>query len=496
MSTTSPAQTTRLLPRAAPADAGISAAGIGDFLDAVEDRGIELHSLMVVHGGAVAAEGWWAPYAPERPHLLYSLSKSFTSTAAGFAIAEGLFSLDDRVVDLLPAHVPDDVDPAVASLTVHHVLSMSTGHTADTLGTAYDLEPGDLVRGFLRQPPQDQVGSRHVYNNSCTYVVATLVQELGGTHLTDYLRPRLFEPLGITPGHWDDDGHGRAIGFSGLHLTTEAIAAFGQLLLADGRWNGEQVLPEGWVARATRSHVRTDSDPATNVDWAQGYGYQFWMGRHGFRGDGAYGQFCVVVPESDLVLATTSVTDDMQGILDAAWDHLLPAVGTADADPAAGDRLAERLASLALPVVGADPGAAPTAPMGPVSPVTFVVPDGEGPGPLPAGTRVQVAPADDGWQASFTFDGGTVRIDGAPSVWVETEVTAAVGHDRNPTRGRSREATTVLARGGWRADGTFEADVLLAEMPHRFRLRGAGGVATAAWNAVPLAGERFEAHLP
>ncbi|CAM3678812.1 serine hydrolase [Occultella aeris] len=493
MPTTSPTQTETaraLLPRATPAEAGISAAGIAAFLDAVEARGIELHSLMVVHAGRVAAEGWWAPYAPDRPHLLYSLSKSFTSTAAGFAIAEGLFSLDDKIVDLLPAHVPDDVDPAVASLTVHHVLSMSTGHTADTLEKAHELEPDDVVRGFLRQPPQDPVGSRHVYNNSCTYVVATLVAELSGTHLIDYLRPRLFEPLGITPGHWDTDGQGNALGFSGLHLTTESIAAFGQLLLAGGRWQGAQVLPEGWAELATSSHVRTDSDPATSIDWAQGYGYQFWMATHGFRGDGAYGQFCVVVPDCDLVLATTSATDNMQGILTAAWTHLLPAVGAPDADPAAAARLAERLAGLALPVVEADAGASPEVP------VAFVVADGAEPGPLPAGTRVQVAPTADGWQATFAFSGGTVRIDGGPTAWVETEVTTAVGLVRSSRRGRSRSSTTVLARGGWHADGAFEADVLLAELPHRFRLRGADGVATAAWNAVPLAGMRFEAHLP
>ena len=155
------------------------------------------------------------------------------------------------------------------------------------------------------------------------------------------------------PARWDTDARGQALGFSGLHLQTESIASFGQLLLQDGLWNGQRILPDGWVALATRKHIDNDNDPNGPLDWRQGYGYQYWMARHGFRGDGAHGQFCVVVPEADLVVATTARVDDMQAILDVLWERLLPALDAALAgdEEAASARLTERLATLALPVL-------------------------------------------------------------------------------------------------------------------------------------------------
>jgi CubicO group peptidase (beta-lactamase class C family) len=381
-----PAAQDAILLRSRPSDVGVPASSVHALLDGLDADGIELHSLMVVRHGHVAAEGWWSPYGPERPHLLYSLSKSFTSAAVGFAIAEGRFRLDDTIVSLLPGHVPDDLHPAVGTLTVHHVLSMSTGHNTDTLEQASRLEPDDLVKGFLRVPPQEPVGSRHVYNNTCTYVLAMLVQELTGEHLLDYLRPRLLDPLGIGPAHWDNDSHGNAVGFSGLHLATEAIAAFGQLLLQRGEWQGRQLLPEGWVELATRKHIPNDLDPSTNVDWAQGYGYQLWMARHGFRGDGAYGQFCVVLPEQDLVVVTTGCSEKMQGVLDNVWTHLLPALDTsASAEDASADELETRLAALALPVVEG-------ALVGPADEMSFVVEPGGDQAPLAPGRPLRSAP--------------------------------------------------------------------------------------------------------
>ena len=260
--------------RARPSDVGVPAAAIHAVLDTVEALGLEMHSLMVVRHGHVAAEGWWAPYAAERVHLLYSLSKSFTSSAVGFAVAEGRFRLDDRVVDLLPRHAPGEVDPAVAQLTVHHLLSMSTGHREDTLERAYRLDARDPVAAFLRIPPEEPVGSRHAYNNATTYALATIVEEHTGQPLLAYLRPRLLDPIGIGAARWDTDGHGVALGFTGLHLQTESIARFGQLLLQDGRWNGQRILPEDWVALATRNHSDNDHVPDAPVDWRQGYGYQ------------------------------------------------------------------------------------------------------------------------------------------------------------------------------------------------------------------------------
>ena len=460
--------TTRLL-RARPADVGIPADAVHAVLDGWEDRGLELHSLMVVRHGHVTAEGWWAPYSADRVHLLYSLSKSFTSTAVGFAVAEGRFRLDDRVVDLLPDHAPDDLDPAVAQLTVHHLLSMSTGHREDVLDRAHRLDAGDPVGAFLRIPPEEPVGSRHAYNNATTYALAAIVEEHTGQPLLSYLRPRLLDPIGIGAARWDLDEHGVALGFTGLHLQTEAIAAFGQLLLQDGVWNGQRILPDGWVALATRAHIDNDNDPNGPLDWRQGYGYQYWMARHGFRGDGAHGQFCIVVPEADLVVATTARVDDMQAILDVLWERLLPALDqvTADGEEAASARLTERLESLALPVVEPRHD-------GPAEPRRFVVEERGPDQPLAPGAELTVTPDGADHLLGLRLATAELAVVCGHDRWVEGLLGRGTGISRGSRGAPPVDPTPVVCRGGWTGPDTFEADLVLIETPHRIRLRGNG----------------------
>jgi hypothetical protein len=167
--------------------------------------------------------------------------------------------------------------------------------------------------------------------------------------------PRLFRPLGIRRPYWETDPEGRNMGGWGLFLRTEEIARFGQLLLQRGRWQGQQLVPEAWIAEATRKQADNGSDP--NSDWAQGYGFQFWMSRHGYRGDGARGQFCVVLPEQDALFVATASAASMQNVLDAVWSLLLPGVKDAPLpeDYAASAALRDRLASLALPRPAGEP---------------------------------------------------------------------------------------------------------------------------------------------
>lgn len=454
------------VPRARPSDVGVPAAAVHAVLDDLEARDLELHSLMVLRHGHVVAEGWWAPYSAARVHLLYSLSKSFTSTAVGFAVAEGRFRLDDRVVDLLPTHAPPDLDPAVARLTVHHLLSMSTGHRDDTLEPARRLGRSDLVRGFLRVPPEEPVGSRHAYNNPTTMALATLVEEQTGQPLLEYLRARLLDPLGVGPARWDTDEHGVALGFTGLHLQTEAVANFGQLLLQDGVWNGQRVLPDGWVALATRSHIDNDNDAGRPIDWRQGYGYQYWMARHGYRGDGAYGQYCVVVPEADLVVATTASVEDMQQVLDVFWERLLPALDSPEPQEeayASEARLAERLAGLALPAVEPRHD-------GPDARVRFVVETAADDRPLRRGTTVTVSRDGSDYLLTFGRSPRVLAVQCGRDRWVESR-----------PRG-----VPVVSRGGWTGSNSFEADMVLIETPHRIRLQANGSRLEARWNTLPL----------
>src|SRR5579859_31100 len=261
------------LPRSGPADQQVDPAAILGFLDAVEGHpDVEMHSLMVVRHGTVVAEGWWAPYTAGRPQLLYSLSKAFTSTAAAFAQADGLLDLDDTVISHFPEFAADITDPRSRSMKVRHVSSMASGHTGDTLGEALSRDPDEPVRGFLLTPPDRDPGTVFAYNQPCTYTLGSIIQRNAGASLTRYLRPRLFDPLGIGHVGWHTFPPGREQGFTGLHARTEDVAKLGLLYLRQGQWDGTQLISKEWVAEATSAHVPNPQN--TQPDWQQGYGFQ------------------------------------------------------------------------------------------------------------------------------------------------------------------------------------------------------------------------------
>jgi CubicO group peptidase (beta-lactamase class C family) len=246
------------LPRSSPESEGVDPSGIQVFLDTLESApDIEMHSLMIIRHGQVAAEGWWSPYVPEQMHLLYSLSKSFTSTAAAFAVAEGLVDLDATVLSYFPELDREITDPRSRSMLVRHVAAMASGHLEETADRALALDPLEPVRGFLLIPPDREPGTVFAYNQPWTYSLAAIVQRLTGETLTAYLRPRLFDPLGIGRVGWQQYPAGRDIGYSGLHATTDAIARLGLLYLQGGVWDGQRLLSEEWVTEATRRQIET-----------------------------------------------------------------------------------------------------------------------------------------------------------------------------------------------------------------------------------------------
>ncbi|MEU4012863.1 serine hydrolase domain-containing protein [Streptomyces pseudogriseolus] len=447
--------TQQALPTADPAAQGVDASGVHAFLDALEaDPDIEPHGLTIVRHGHVVASGTWAPYAAERPHLLYSLSKSFASTAAGLAEAEGLIDFDATVLSYFPEIDADITDPRSRSMLVRHVASMASGHDHETVDEAFGADPAEPVRGFLLQPPQRDPGTLFTYNQPCTYTLGAIVQRVTGQTLVEYLRPRLFDPLGIGEALWSRDRAGRDIGFAGLHVTHDAIARFGLLYLNDGVWQGERLLPEGWVERATRPQIDTaEVMGGDQSDWGRGYGYQFWIGRHGYRGDGAYGQFCVVLPEHDAVIAATSATAEMQRYLELVWRHLLPAFGPAplagrDAEDTA---LRERLERLALPATGGAP--APAEGSGDWSGAAFT-PEGGLCAAQPKLTAAELTADDDGgW--TLTLDEGGHRL---AARWTGADWTVTEG------------AVPVAVTGGWDGPDALTADIAFLETPHRLRV--------------------------
>jgi CubicO group peptidase (beta-lactamase class C family) len=477
------------LPRSLPVEQHVDPAGILAFLDALEARpDIEMHSIMLVRHGHVVAEGWWRPYSADRPHLLYSLSKSFTSTAAAFAAAEGLLDLDDTVVSHFPELEADITDPGSRSMRIRHIAAMASGHAQETWGQALALDSHEPVRGFLLIPPDRPPGTVFAYNQPCTYTLASIIQRKAGMPLTHYLRPRLFDPLGIGQVGWHTFA-GREQGYTGLHARTEDVAKLGQLYLQRGRWDGSQLISENWVAQATSRQI--DNPNQSNPDWRQGYGFQFWMSRHGYRGDGAFGQFCVVLPEQDTVVAITAATWDMQAVLDALWDHLLPGLDGASGDPAGDpgqqDELSARLAGLALPAcpAGSAPAAPATAAAGASAPFPVVGVHGELATTL---ASVSVAPRGEGWEVTLAEADNTVTFPVGAGTWAVS--TPADRHGG---------AVPVAASGGWTDDGGLRLEVIFLETPHRMdiELRPDGQTATAAWRIPPLfAGHLADLHCP
>ncbi|PZQ90559.1 MAG: serine hydrolase [Leifsonia xyli] len=446
-----------------PSDEGVDARGISALLDALEaDPDIRPHGMVLLRHGAVIAEGWWAPYASDRVQLLYSISKSFTATAVGLARAEGLIELDRPVIDYFPEYADELADPRMRTMTVRHIAAMASGHAAETLERALVAGEGNLILGFFRTPLDAEPGTIFAYNQPCTYALGVIVQRATGQSLVDYLRPRLFDPLGIRDAFWIEEPPGVNLAFSGLHATTDAVARLGQLYLQRGRWGEQQLLDADWVAEATRTQVTNTAD--WGADWGQGYGLQFWMSRHGYRGDGAFGQFCVVLPEHDAVLAITSETEQMQRVLDLVWRHLLPAFD-GPLDPAADAVLAARLSAAAFP--------------------------------LPPGVRPD--PPSDGWPAAFAVTPGgrhgirEVRLTRDGSGWALELVDAAggfvfpVGTD---AWAASTPAGVPLAAAGGFVGDEFRAEVLLLDTPHTLAVScHADGSARVRWVTEPLHGE-------
>ncbi|HLJ97527.1 MAG TPA: serine hydrolase, partial [Gemmataceae bacterium] len=332
------------LPRSSPEAQGVPSSAIQAFLDAA-DRIDSMNSFMLLRHGQVIAEGWWMPYDADSPHALYSLSKSFTSTAVGMAIAEGKITLDDEILKFFPDDVPAEPSRNLRAMRVRDLIRMSTGQQTEPQRTP--AQP--WTRSFLAHPVPFKPGTHFLYNTSATYMLSAIVQKATGQTLLDYLRPRLFEPLGIEKPTWEASPQGISAGGYGLSIRTEDIAKFGELYRQKGYWGGKQLVPASWVTAATSLQTSNGSNP--NSDWEQGYGYQFWRCRHGaYRGDGAFGQFCVVLPDQDAVVAITSGVRDMQAVLNLVWDKLLPAMkpGPLAADERAQETLQRRLKGLAL----------------------------------------------------------------------------------------------------------------------------------------------------
>ena len=317
-----------ILPRSAPEMQGVSSAGISRFLTAIADSKQEFHSLMIIRHGHVIAEGWWAPYSSEHRQQLYSLSKSFTGTAIGLAVSEGLLSVDDPVIKFFPDYLPAQISDNLAALKVRHLLSMAVGHGKDSILLLEASAAGvPWEKTFLSLPVVFKPGSQFMYNSGASFMLSAIIKKITGQTAHQYLQPRLYQPLGIINTTWGENWEGINMGASHLRMPTEDIAKFGQLYLQKGMWNGKQVISKDWVAAASSKQIENGKNDSS---WGFGYGYQFWLNPPGgFRADGAFGQYSMIIPELDAVVAITSESIETKKTMQIVWDVLLPEVKNA-----------------------------------------------------------------------------------------------------------------------------------------------------------------------
>ena len=224
--------------RKSPESQGVDSAGILNFLKAAKDSGLEWHSFMLLRHGNVVAEGWWKPFQADYKHTLYSLSKSFTSSAIGFLVSEGKISLEDSVMKFFPDDVPQNSSENLKAMKIKHLLTMNTGHHTDSMPDLRDNTNQSWVKSFLAKPVEHEPSTFFMYNTGATYMLGAIVHKVTGQLLEDYLKPRLFEPLGITGYDWEKSPDGLNTAGYGLRVSTEDIAKFGQLYLQKGKWNG------------------------------------------------------------------------------------------------------------------------------------------------------------------------------------------------------------------------------------------------------------------
>jgi len=320
------------LPRTAtPTEIKASAEALIAHTDSLPD--VTLQSLMILKNGKVVYETWLNGGADTLPHVMHSVSKSFTATAIGMLVDDGKLKVTDKVVDLFPDDLPDEVSDNLNAMTVRDLLTMNCGHEV----APEHSKLSNWTRTFLAQPVTKTPGTWYCYNSMATYMLSAIVQKLSGEKLVDFLTPRLFEPLGISKPKWEESPQGINVGGWGLYITTEDMAKFGQLFLQKGKWNGKQLISEAWVAEASAWQVpsvpagtRPDEVEAKgltedNCAWLLGYGYQMWRcPQNAYRADGAFGQYIIVMPDNDAVIAVTANSPNLQAELSSVYNFLFP----------------------------------------------------------------------------------------------------------------------------------------------------------------------------
>lgn len=497
---------------ASPSMVGVDPVAIRTFVDATETVA-EMHTLGIGRRGARIVETAWAPYQLHTRQLVYSVSKSLTAMAVGSLLTEPE-RYPMAISDPILAHLPTpgiDVDPSWQHVTVEHCLAMATGHSAEAWQPAWrtglPLE-APLLDLVLAHPPDQQPGTVFAYNQVATYLLGRMVTHLTGSPLRTVVHERVLHPLGLAEPGWFTEAEGNDQGWSGAHVQLEDLLRLGQCWLDGGSApSGQQLVPAWFLAQATTGFIPMSSD-----EWTQGYGYSFWILEGGFRADGAFGQFIVVIPSLELVVAITSAAADMHALGRLILTHLVPGVGPIPDEAALlnppttpGDaELAAFLATRSLPLLPRDDTGRPSGdthsaiPTAGISlPVSHTPPAGSQVAPPAApvaGITHVTAPVEPANTASttepliLTYADQPLRIAVGTHDWRPSVITAPAG----PYAG---DQVRVHAQGGWH-EGCYRAELRLLSTPHHAVVTVEGERATVIWPLAPLHGTDLFASSP
>jgi CubicO group peptidase (beta-lactamase class C family) len=338
------------LVRAQPSSVDVDANELLAFLDAVEADGLEMHSLMLHRHGRVVAEGWRAPYRADRPRILHSTAKSFTACAIGLAIDQGYFALTDKVVSFFPEQLPSVVSDNLAAMTVEDLLTMRTGQDSETSGAIWRALDSSWIAEFFKIPVVHPPGSTYVYTSAASYMLSAILTQATGETLHEYLKPRLFQPLGISGETWDVGPDGINPGGNGLTARTADLLKLGILHAQGGLWEGKRVLPESWVTAATRPQ---------GGQVGSRYGYHWAIRPKGaFSAIGIFLQAVIVYREQGATLAITGSMENSQVLFPHVERHFPKAFSGQGGSAEADEKLRERLATWRQPRAVADAGSA------------------------------------------------------------------------------------------------------------------------------------------
>jgi len=319
-----------------PEEQGLDPIKLQEMVDYVTDEDYDIYSVVIIRNGYIALESYFKSYInANSTHLMYSVTKSFTSALIGICVDQGyITNTSQTLLSFFPEYNITNVDERRERITIEHLLTMRSGMAWDETSAPYNtpandiyhINTGDGVEHSLNLDMEAEPGEYWHYNTGASHLLAAIVQQVTGMTTLDFAIENLFDPLGIDPVYWAQDMAGWYKGGFDLRMSTRNSAKFGYLFLNNGTWDGNQLISAEWVNASTTT--------ITQVDDLQGYSKQWWtLPAHGvYFAAGLYGQYIFVAPEHDLVVAFNSRVDQYYPHIDLLTNYILPSLNVDSED--------------------------------------------------------------------------------------------------------------------------------------------------------------------